>query len=165
MIDKANKLDMEILLSCILLVIVYNALEVYDTLERMLVHASIALLVTIVIIYVLKRLLKIGDRGGKYTLDKYTFPSFHTAIAFCLATVASFYNHWLVFIYAPLALIIAFARIPKYHNMLEVFVGGLIGVIISGLTYNFVESLPWYFILVLLSISLVIIIFNSERRK
>jgi len=93
----------------------------------------IILILILAIVVLSKLILHKGTplRGG--------MPSGHTAIAFSIWTIISllYPNSLVIFLVFVLALLVARSRISfKIHNLMEVFIGALLGVIVTVLIFQ-----------------------------
>lgn len=80
---------------------------------------------------------------GLNLYEKFTFPSGHTALIFCLCITLSLYfkkNNW-SFLYISLAFLVGFSRIYlSQHFLTDVLCGTIIGTFVSLLTYTYFEK-------------------------
>jgi undecaprenyl-diphosphatase len=73
-----------------------------------------------------------------YCPTDFSFPSGHAATAFAAATVLTFFDKKRRFFYSTIAFLIAYSRIYLgCHYFLDVFWGGVLGMIISQLILKF----------------------------
>lgn len=80
-----------------------------------------------------------------------SFPSGHTAAAFCLFTFLSFIitprYKWFGSVFLILALLVAYSRIYlAAHFFHDVYVGSLLGVFFTTITLKIMRSYPQYFL-------------------
>ena len=82
--------------------------------------------------------------NGVQLYEKFSFPSGHTALAFCLSMSICFFmkkKHY-QFLLVVLAYIVGFSRIYlSQHFLIDVLAGILIGSIISLLTHTYIDPL------------------------
>ncbi len=81
---------------------------------------------------------------GLNLYEKFSFPSGHTALVFCLCITLSLYikrNNWSLF-FITIAFLVGFSRIYlTQHFLIDVLYGALIGSITALLTYTYLEKL------------------------
>ena len=81
---------------------------------------------------------------GVELYEKFSFPSGHTALVFCLCMSVSFImkNKYYSFLLVLLAYIVGFSRIYlSQHFLIDVLAGALVGSIIPLLTHRYIEPL------------------------
>ncbi len=100
-------------------------------------HITFIVLILILVIVILSKLLLHKGtplRGG--------MPSGHTAIAFSIWTIISllYPNSLVIFLVFILAILVARSRLSaRIHNILEVFIGAFLGVILTVLVFQFLR--------------------------
>ena len=121
----------------------------------------ISLLITTIVVQILKRLLfdnfyrpsrffkDLIDDGswhlvdGVELYDRFSFPSGHTALSFCLFIIICYYlksNFWSLLL-IMLAFLVGFSRIYlTQHFLIDVWFGSLIGSLISLLVITYFEK-------------------------
>ena len=101
-------------------------------------HITFIILILILTIVIFSKLfLHRGTplRGG--------MPSGHTAIAFSIWTIISllYPNSLVIFLVFILAILVARSRVnTKIHSLMEVFIGALVGVVVTVLVFQFLRK-------------------------
>jgi len=114
--------------------------------ERMLTF-SISVLISCILVKILKKLLvrqrpfeKIKTLNvKKIGIDKFSFPSGHTAVAFAIATSAYFFiSIYLFYFCIMLSLLVGFSRMYLgVHYPSDILVGALVGTVSAYTVYIF----------------------------
>lgn len=117
----------------------YQFLKIINKIQKTPTHVTfISIAMVIILVMILKSYFNKGTpfQGG--------MPSGHAALAFSTATAISFMSQDIsvVTLCLVLALLVAQSRVEgKIHNTLEVFVGGVVGVVVTVLVFQVVNLL------------------------